>query len=345
MLSAADSLVPFHTYPHTDQAQTGRRAATVLLRLVAGRARPVTALVRLPMLVRGDELLTATGLLGHAMRGCQETERRRSGLAAGVLIGNPYTDVPDLASNVLVTTDGDHRLAASTAESVATMLWERRHDLQATTVPLDEAVAAAADRPGLTAFSDAADATSSGAPGDSNAILRALLDAKWPKRALIAIVDPPAAEAAAAAGPGVQITVTLGGRLDPSTHHPLPVTATVLRVSTADVRYEDGTLGKVGTAAVMRIGAIDVLVTARRLWVVGRAVFTAHGLEPLDYDLVALKSPNGFRAHYESAAAAIVPVDTPGCTSLSLTRLAYRHLGRPMFPWDDPQPDLKATLH
>ena len=68
MLDAADMLVPFHTYPHIDQYETGVRTANNLLRLLRGEVRPTTARFSLPMLVRGDELITATGTLrrGHS---------------------------------------------------------------------------------------------------------------------------------------------------------------------------------------------------------------------------------------------------------------------------------------
>ncbi len=115
LVNAADILVPFHTYPHIDQFETGQRAASLLLRLLRKEIRPVTARVKIPMLVRGDELITATGKFGEAIRRCQEIEAERGGLCAGVLIGNAFTDVPDLQSNVLICRDDD----ASGAEAHA----------------------------------------------------------------------------------------------------------------------------------------------------------------------------------------------------------------------------------
>ncbi|MCH2375459.1 MAG: M81 family metallopeptidase, partial [Planctomycetes bacterium] len=104
MVDAADLLVPYHTYPHSDHYETGERAARNLTRLLEGTVSPTVARVRIPMLVRGDELLTATGKFGEAIEFCQDVESTPSGLAAGVIIGNPFTDVPDLCSNVIVAT-------------------------------------------------------------------------------------------------------------------------------------------------------------------------------------------------------------------------------------------------
>ena len=55
------------------------------------------------------------------------------------------------------------------------------------------------------------------------------------------------------------------------------------------------------------------------------------------------KSPNGFRTWYESIAASIVHLDTPGSASLSLESLPYEHCVRPIFPLDeDVVADLRA---
>ena len=67
---------------------------------------------------------------------------------------------------------------------------------------------------------DAADATSSGASGDSNLILRGLVDSAYPGHVLAPIVDPDAVEAAQAAGIGNIVQTTIGGKLDPERFQP-----------------------------------------------------------------------------------------------------------------------------
>ena len=66
----------------------------------------------------------------------------------------------------------------------------------------------------------------------------------------------------------------------------------------------------------------------------GRRLFLSHGLDPRDFDIVVLKSPNGFRTHYQDIAARIVAVDVPGSTSANLHSLPYRNCVRPIFPLD-----------
>jgi microcystin degradation protein MlrC len=198
MLRQVDGLALYHTYPHVDFADTGERAARLLLRLLDGGVRPTIARVVIPALVRGDELVTKTGCYGDLIRECQRLERDGSALAAGIMIGNPFTDVPELCSQVLVMTDGDPGLAEREAVRLAEEFWPQRFRMQGKLISLDRAVAQARTIAGAPViFTDAADATSSGATGDSNAILKALREAGYPKRVLAQIVDPQAAAAAA----------------------------------------------------------------------------------------------------------------------------------------------------
>ena len=86
--------------------------------------------------------------------------------------------------------------------------------MQGKLIALDRAIAQAKFMAGPAVFTDAADATSSGATGDSNVIVKALIAGKYPGKILAQIVDAPAARAAHAAGVGAEISVSLGGTLD-----------------------------------------------------------------------------------------------------------------------------------
>jgi len=95
MLRHADAVVCYLTYPHVDIRETGRRAARLLLRILDDGVRPVTARVVVPALVRGPELITETGRLGHLTRRAAALGDSPGGLAAGILISNPFTEVPE----------------------------------------------------------------------------------------------------------------------------------------------------------------------------------------------------------------------------------------------------------
>src|SRR5579883_2624090 len=58
MARAADALVLYHTAPHVDVFETGRRGAAVLRRILVGGAEPVTAFQKLPLVVPAERANT-----------------------------------------------------------------------------------------------------------------------------------------------------------------------------------------------------------------------------------------------------------------------------------------------
>ncbi len=336
MLQAMDAFAVYKTYPHVDFGDTGARAAKLMLRLLEGKVRPVTARVVIPALVRGDELITKTGCYGDLLGECITLERSGKALAASIMIGNPFTDVPELCSQVIVTTDGDAATAEAEALRIAGEFWPLRHRMQGKLVPIGRAIpqAEAIDRPVV--FTDAADATSSGATGDSNVILKALRDSGTEKRILAQIVDAPAAAAAHAAGVGAEIEVTLGGRCDPGRYTPMPVRAKVRHLWDGEARLEtSGVPLEGGPTAVLTYDTVTVVVLSKTVSLFDRAMYFASGLDPATFDLIIVKSPHVEHHMYDAWVAKNFNVDAPGSTSADLKSLGHTICARPMYPLDD----------
>lgn len=356
MARHSDAVVTYHTYPHVDFRSTGQRAARALLAILKRGARPVMAKVAIPALVRGDELITETGLLGGFIRRAQALEAGEAGLSAGMFIGNPFTDVEALQSYSLVVLDeaaGDDvaERAEREALALAADFWAVRERLQQPLTPLAEAASKTVEHHrsgagGTVILTDAADATSSGASGDSNAIVAALLEAGYQGRVLAPIVDPDAASAAFAAGVGATVDVTVGGLLDRQRFTPLPFRARVRLLSdgsflseTARQRWE------AGPTAVLEGEHATLVVTSRPVSLYDRSLFLAHGQDPRDFDAVVVKSPHCEPRFYAEWGALLLNVDAPGSTSANLPYLGHSRSPRPLFPLDDEVPyEPRATL-
>ena len=232
ILQNADAVVPYHTYPHVDFFTTGQRVARLLLKILDGQARPVTARVTIPALVRGDELITATGSFGLCTKSAATLEQTAPGLSAACLSATPSPTSPSCRLTALSWADGDEAFATREAERLATTFWQHHEKMFVPLTSLEESVRLAkAETTGTVALTDAADATSSGASGDSNVIVRALVEGGYTGRVLAPIVDAPAVESAFKAGIGATIQTTIGGSLDPKRFPPLPITATVRLLS------------------------------------------------------------------------------------------------------------------
>ena len=96
-------------------------------------------------------------------------------------------------------------LGSSDAE--AQNFWDMRERMQCVLYSVEEAIETAKIANGAVILSDAADATSSGAPGTSNTILKGFLKTDYKGKVLFPIRDKPAVESAVAAGVGQTITV------------------------------------------------------------------------------------------------------------------------------------------
>lgn len=336
MLEHSDAIVAYHTYPHVDFFETGQRAARLLLRIVSGDVTPVTARVTIPALVRGDELITETGSIRHAVNAARAFEQGDGGVSAAMMWGNPFTDVPELQSCSVVVTDNDVALAERGAIRIATLFWEHHESMRMPLVSLDEmARIANTHKGGTIALVDAADATSSGASGDSNAILRRLMESTHTGSVLLPIVDAPAVRQAFEAGIGATITTTVGGTLDPVRFSPLAITATVRLL--ADGRFRSESFGEqwyAGPTTVLQAGTFTLVISSRAVNLYDRSFFLAHGQDPRHFDAVVVKSPHCQHHMYAGWCARMVHVDAPGSSSANLPTLGHTRCPRPVFPLD-----------
>lgn len=340
MLRHSDAVVAYHTYPHVDFFQTGQRAARLLLRVIRKEVSPVTARVSIPALVRGDELITETGAFGKCIRMAVQAESESRALSAGMFIGNPFTDVPELQSTSFVVSDGDATWAGEEAIRIAERFWEHHTSMQVPLLPLHElgATLRSLGEPGsigTVALIDAADATSSGASGDSNAILKTLLACEYTGRTLIPMVDARAVEAAWNAGIGCEIDVELGGSLDPGRFQPISLRVRVRSMSDGDFRSESfGECWRAGPTAVLESGPMTLVVSSRAVNLYDRSFFYANGQDPKSFDAVVVKSPHCQPHMYAEWCSRLLLIDAPGSSSANLQSLGHTRCPRPIFPLD-----------
>lgn len=343
MVSHADVLVPYHTMPHVDIFQTGERAARVLERILREGARPVTAFQKIPAVVPAERSSTEAnaGVAVDLKRMGQRFELRPEVLAAGMLPVQPWLDIPEFGASVVVTTDGDRELAAQLCGEMAAEFWRRRPEYLPELHAIADSVRLAWQQhpEGLVVLSDPADATTSGAPGDSVWILQELLQYDWQRPALVTLVSPEIVEQATRVGAGGEWAGSLGGVRDHRFGTQLAWRGEVERLFSARFVLS-GHIGKdlpidMGASAVLRCGEVRVVVTSRSGPHFAPELFRAAGFDPYQAAVVVAKSPCGFRAVYESRARAIYSVRAPGCAPTDYWTYPYERIPRPLWPWDE----------
>jgi microcystin degradation protein MlrC len=342
MVAAADALVLYLTAPHLDVFETGQRGAAVLRRILAEGARPVTAFQKLPLVVPAERANTQDpeSISYRFRQRLQELESRPGVLSAGLATVQPWLDIPEMGSAVLVVTDAEEDLARDECARLAAEVWQARRCYLPELIPLEEGVRLAHENSdGLVVLSDSADATTSGAPGDSTWLPRELLKYDWPRPALVTLVAPEAVAAAQRLGTGAELTAALGGVRDRRFSQPLPVTARVERLFEARFTMS-GHLARnlavdMGPSAVLRRGNVHLVVTTRSGPHFAPELFRTAGLDPFAASVLVAKSPCGFRAAYGQRAKKILVVRAPGCAPSDFWRYEYRHIPRPLWPWDE----------
>ena len=355
MVHAANALVLYHTAPHIDVFETGVRGANVLRRILNG-ARPVTAFLKLRLVVPAERANTQDpeSISFRIRETLQEWERDPRILAAGLATVQPWLDIPELGSAVVIIGDGHddidptvlpfvHMLRGTAGKrcgELASFVWEHRRDYLPHLISVEDGVRAAfEEKGGLVVLSDSADSTTSGAPGDSNHVLRAMMKYDWPRPALVTLVDPELVTEATQRGIGAEFTAMLGGKRDSRNSTPLPGQVQVARLF--DARFiMSGHLAKnmpidMGPSAVLRIGNIHIVVTSRSGPHFAPQLFEAAGIDPFAAQLFVAKSPCGFRAAYAAKAKQIHVVRAPGCSPSDFWNYEFHQIPRPLWPWDD----------
>ncbi|MHB1134383.1 MAG: M81 family metallopeptidase [Chloroflexota bacterium] len=334
-LRAVDGLVAFHTHPHVDHFDTGVRAMGLLGKILRGEARPVLAWRRLPMVTCANAN-TGRPPMGDIMGRALEMEREPDILAVSILPTHAHKDAADLAWYIVVVADGDKSLAQARADELGRMAWERRERFLTRRTPLAQAIAAGMELAGgPVVLNDFADNTLGGGYGDSTFVLGALLEACPAEVSYLLLTDPEAARACAAAGMGAELTLPVGGKCTPLFYRPLTVTGRVraLADGTYDSQLPPGTVRR-GLTAVLQVGGISLVISEQPAPAIDAAVYRSVGLEPRRARFVQVKSPGGYHEVYDEFAAASYDLDTTGPTDSDLTRLPYKKIKRPLWPWD-----------
>ena len=340
----ADIVCGFRHSPHTDMAETGERAAKLLLGKLSGKIKPVKAMAR-PGLVL-PSIFTATEISPlHDIMAEMRSEAAQPGILDITLFtGFAYADVPEIGATVLAIADGDEALAIRTAERLSARLAEAREELYHAAplyephAALDKAAALLAEGVRPVVLLEHADRGN-----DSTHLLEAMLARRVGRTAVPYLHDPIAAQAAASAGVGGQLMLTLGGKSSELAGLPLLYTGYVKFA--APVRYKitgpyrTGEQLDLGQTAVIDDGDIAVIVTTQNVTAVDTDPFAQCGLDIAEFDIIALRSKTHFRAAYDPIAGAILIVETPDWGPADLITLPYRNAPPGIYPITMTPPD------
>lgn len=338
-IAAADLLITYKEYPHTDIASRAHELFELAVATRLGKVRPAMALFDCHMV--GLYPTTRQPMRGF-VEALQAAEKRSGVLALSFGHGFQFADLPHMGAKVLAVTDGDPVLARNIAREYGLAVYAMRDAIgcESFALPLEEALTqAVASRKHPVIVADQSDNPGGGAPGDATYALQWLLDHQIEEAGMALFYDPEVVRIARRAGVGARLPVRLGGKLGPTSGAPVDLDVTVLglieryrqpfpQLSGATDWVEQGTL------VALRCAGIDLIVTDGRSQCLSPAVFSDLGIDPRTKRLLILKSVQHFHAAFAPIAGEILYMSAPGAVAPDPRRIRYRKVVTSrLYPW------------
>ena len=342
LLDEADAIFGYHCSPHTDRAETGKRAARAMLATIGGELKPKAALSKPGVMV--PSVFSATGVPPgrDIISRLRAWERHPGVVDVSAFFGFAWADVHQIGMSMVAITDDDPELAKRIAEDLAQYAWGRREALTGgdSLHSVKDGVALAvkrareASKPVI--ILDHADRTN-----DTTFVLRELIRQGAKNSALPLLWDPGAAEACAEAGVGADVDLSVGASTGWRDGGPVRLVGRVLCAGPGGyIGTGPMTRGQridLGTTAIVDAGGVWVQLVSLRAGQFGGALIdedpiTQFGFDPRGFDIIVTKSKTHFRAVYEKVGEEIVIVDAPGQCPADTTVFEYRNVPEGVYP-------------
>jgi microcystin degradation protein MlrC len=345
LVEDATALIIYKTCPHIDQPERGLQAAELLVRTIRGEVKPVSAIVKPEVLFNIVYHNTSMGPMQELMDAAIALEEKPGILATSIAAGYQYADVPYMGPSIVVIADGDADLAEREAAALGQQMWDLRAALLPHVPGAAEAVRMAmASTVFPVGLFELGDNIGGGSAGDATIILEQLL-AQGADGWVVALYDPAAVQACAAAGIGATLDLEVGGKVDDMHGAPQQVTGRVRALCDGKFeetqrrhggrRYHDQ-----GLTAVIEVnrdapgkGGL-ILLNSKRTPPMSIHELTCAGIVPEQQRILVAKGAVAPRAAYEPVCPRIIEVDTAGATSISIPPAQYRLARQSLYEWN-----------
>ena len=323
MLNHADAITAYRTMPHIDTNETGERAARLAMR----EGDFSRAAIKIAALIPPTDTSHEHGRFAEILRKARAIERNEGILDVSLFPVQPWLDISELGSAVVITAEADSSAIAQ-GKKLAENWYSQRNQWESHLVDWESILIRLREKnnkPWILA--DTADATSGGSAGHSAEALRRLLPHKddLAGKVLLWVVDPATVKAARE------------GALRFSTGYPtVEWEGRVLfkgegRYRARGKSYTAQTFS-MGEAAVIEAGQLQLVACSYPALTPDPAFYECVELDPDSALAVQVKSPAGWQAGYEAEKERGLLFDGPGSTSLNLSSLPFKGSGKKAFP-------------
>lgn len=342
LLEAASLVAACKEYPHTDFGETARDLWAALKQ--GQSLRRHYAWRRVPAFPAST---TTHGPMRDFVERVRRAQSDPAVISASALHGFPHADVSHASAGILVYAEAQDHAAEIAAELGETffnaIIASVRLSPGLTLSQAAEAIATSG--PGPLLIAERSDNPGAGGAGDATHLLHVLRQHRVNRAALALMHDPQAVQLAVNVGVGGTVEVSLGGKANALSGPPFAMTAKVLCIRTDAVQpvFEGSSSQPLGTSVMLEQDGLFVIANTIRQQPFSPEVFTAHGLDIGDLDVVVVKSTNHFYNGFAPLVARVIYCDAPGAATEDLSALPYKYLTRPVWPLDS-ESDCRATI-
>ena len=302
MTGAADVMVLFKEYPHTDVGPRAEEVFELCRRVHADEIKPVMAVHDCKMI---SKWRTPFEPMKSIVSEMQAAEGQGDILSVSFAHGFPWQDVACTSAKMLVIADGDRDAAAKTAGQFAGRLWAARDQTNQKMLSTSEALDLIEAGPGPVVVADVADNAGGGAPSDSTFVLRAALDRGMTGLMSCHYWDPVGVRFCEEAGEGATVDLRIGGKCGPSSGDPVDLRVTVKCILEGAQQTFGDVQMPMGTAVWVTNGDIDLVLTTKRTQVFHPDSMVQLGIDPTAYKGIVVKSSQHFYAGFAPIATRI----------------------------------------
>ncbi len=340
IIDALDMYSTYRTAPHIDVEETMRRSVSMLVKSLKSGEKPTLLWAPIPVVLPGERTSTVDQPAKSLYAELPGIDALDGVWDASLMVGYVWADEPR-ATAAAIMTGTDRAILEREAKRLAKAYWDVREEFVfgCETGSVEECVAKAITSPtGPVVLAESGDNPTGGGVGDRADVLAELIARGATAVVFAGIADKAATERCYAAGIGTALELTVGASLDAKDSKPVTGQFTV--------KFLHETTDATDRQAVVSIGGIDLVLSAKRRPYHNIVDFIRLGLEPRTASIVVVKS--GY------LSPEIAPIANPSLMALSpgvvdqfVERLPRLRKAHPTYPFDkdfsfDPQVFLSA---
>jgi microcystin degradation protein MlrC len=338
LLKEATAVFGYHSSPHVDQAETGRRAARCMMKTLREELTTVCAWKKpgivVPSVFSATTLSPAKDLIDR-VRWWME---KPGVIDATVLFGFAWSDVENLGMSAIAVTDDDPELAQQIVDDLSKLAYERRDMLTGirneSLYKLEEGVRVAIEK-AKTAQKPVVILDHADRSNDTTYVISELLKQGAKKTAVPVIYDPESAEKCVEAGVGAVVELDVGASTGWRDGGKLKVKGEVLWAGEAKyVGTGPMTINRemnLGPTGIVQVDGVWLQLVSRLHSLIDDDPMKQFDYDPSGFDIIVTKSKTHFRAVYEELGEEIIIVDAPGQCPADLSHFDYKNVPKGLY--------------